>query len=230
MQGLTLGPSFDALHFGIQMELNAVALECLRQQLRGFTFLLRQELRVAVDDAHLAAQTAKRLRQFAAQWPAADHEQPPWPLRKVEDGFVGEKAGLGQPLDVRRHGTRAGGDHCLRKAQGDAADLDRIVRRKSRIAKPDIDAEFLEARSRIVLADARAQTTQALHGPLKIGFDPGRYPYPKLLRAAHVGEHARRADQYFGRHAANIEAVTAHQVALDQRDLAPEASDRCGTG
>ena len=53
-------------------------------------------------------------------------------------------------------------------------------------------------------------------GKVDLGFDLGD---AVALRIARIGQQPRRAQQRLGRHAAGVEAVAAHAVALDQRHL-----------
>ncbi len=52
-----------------------------------------------LEQRDLTPQATKRLRQFGSDRPAADDRQPARPRRQIEDRFVGEDAGLGQPGD-----------------------------------------------------------------------------------------------------------------------------------
>ena len=68
-------PHGDGLR--VEPHLDTVARKRVRQELRRVAFLLRQEHRYLLNDRGLRAKTAKRLRELAAEWSAADDEQTP---------------------------------------------------------------------------------------------------------------------------------------------------------
>jgi hypothetical protein len=67
----------------------AIALELAAQRLTRLRLVLRQQVVLGVDQVHLAAESAKCLGKFAAQWPASQYHQPPRELGQRKDGFVG---------------------------------------------------------------------------------------------------------------------------------------------
>ena len=78
--------------FGIEPDLDAVAREGIRKKLRGVAFLLGQEQRQVLRDRRARAEAAERLRQFAAQRAAADHQQAARQFGQVKYVFIGQSS------------------------------------------------------------------------------------------------------------------------------------------
>jgi hypothetical protein len=100
--------------------------------------------------------------------------------------------------------------------------VSRLAKRAS--AEEHVDAELVAvAHGGVVVADLRADAAHALHRGAEVGLRARREREPDLLlRAARLRDHARRADHALRRHAADVQAVAAEQVALDERDLRAE--------
>ena len=92
-----------------------------------------------------AAEARQRLRHLAADRAAADDEQARRQRGQVEDRFVGQVAGFGQPGNRRQHRARAGGDDRLLEAQARAVDVDGVAAREARGAEEHVDAALGEA-------------------------------------------------------------------------------------
>src|SRR6185437_6039076 len=59
----------------VEMNLDAVARQGIRQNLRSVTFFIGQERRIALRDDYMCAEAAKGLRQFTAEGATAHHQQ-----------------------------------------------------------------------------------------------------------------------------------------------------------
>src|SRR5215813_880824 len=97
--------------FGFIDDRRAFAFELAVNDLGGVRVFTRQDLSDVVDDCDLTAEAKKRLRQLAANRAAADHDQAPWQLGQLEDGFVSEVASLFQTRNGQFQRATAGGDH-----------------------------------------------------------------------------------------------------------------------
>ena len=158
-----------------------------------------------------------RLREFAADRPAADHDQVAWRLAEFEDRLVGEVRRRREAGDRRHEGARAGCDDEAPRAHDRAAGLDAAGVAKPRLRAQHSDAEPLEARLAVVgldrgdhAADMRAH---------RDGVDARLLAMHAEARGlAHAMRGLAGGDQRLRRHAAEVEAVAAHMRALDQHD------------
>ena len=213
--------ALDALDRAPVHHADALGREARLDDPRGVLVLARQDVRVGVQHGHLAAEPAERLGQLAADRPRADHAEPARPLGEVEHRLVGQEAGLLDALDRQRDRARAGRDHRLLEAHQRAADRDRVPAREARVAEEHVDAELVAvARRGIVVADLRADPAHALHRGAEVGLGAvGERESDLLLRAPRLGHHPRGAEHALAGHAADVQAVAAEIVALDQRHL-----------
>jgi hypothetical protein len=103
-----------------------------------------------------------------------------------------------------------------------------IARKEARLAEKDVDAKLvLKPLCRIVLADVRAYAAHPLHDGGEVHLGSGGDAHPEVFCEAQVSGHAGGADQGLRRHAPDVQAIAAHQVALDDRDTRAQT---CGTG
>ena len=107
MDHLLRGAPFHAQQLRAENELNAFTHQLLLNDTRGIRVFAVKQMRLVVKQSHLRAQPLKSLRQFATDWTAANHREPWWQTRQVENRFIGEKTGLAQTGNVRLHGARA---------------------------------------------------------------------------------------------------------------------------
>ena len=124
--------------------------------------------------------------------------------------------------DRRDRRIRAGGDDKAARPDLDLAGSDRAGAREPRFAAQDRDPEPLE---RLTESSARSPRSRARHYPRR----------PRNRRRAEIGNAERRAaprhirkprrgKQRFRRDAAEVEAIAAHQPALDQDDIGTHLS------
>jgi hypothetical protein len=85
------------------------------------------------------------------------------------------------------------------------------------MADAAVDAELAVALDRIVRLDLPDHAVHARHGGRKIDGRPNRTDAIPLQMSGLV-HHARALDQRFRRHAARVQAVSAHAFLFDQRD------------
>ena len=171
---------------------------------------------------YLRAEAREGLRELAADRAAADHGEPAGQLGQGEDRLVREIAGLGQPGDGRLGRAGARRDHRLLEAERHARDVHGVRSGEARRAEEHVHAEVAKARRRVHPADPRAQPAHPIHHRAEVHARAGRHPHAELARPAHVGDGAGRPDQALRRHAADVEAIAAHQPALDERHARAE--------
>jgi hypothetical protein len=126
-------------------------------------------------------------------------------------------------------GSRAGGDHGPIEDQGFAIHLNRRWPDEFSLTDKDIDAETGEALDRIMAADAGAKPAHPFHRGAEGSLRLTVQAHPERRTAAGFMNRARRANDPFGRDATYVEAVAAHEIALDQRDLGAEPGGAGGT-
>ena len=215
--------SLDALDAGPEPQVDAVARQRARDALGGIRVFAGQDLPLALEEGHLRAEAREGLRELAADRAAADHGEPAGQLGQGEDGLVREIAGLGQPGDGRLGRAGARRDHRLLEAERHARDVYGVRSGEARRAEEHVHAEVAKARRRVQPADLRAQPAHPIHHRAEVHARAGRHPHAELARPAHVGDGAARPDQALRRHAADIEAIAAHQPALDERHARAES-------
>ena len=202
---------------GVEPDLEAVAGERIRQDLRRIALLSGQEQRELLGDRGRDAEPAERLGELAAQRPAADHEQPSRQLGQLEDALVGQVAGL---VEARQRGSirpRSGRDHRLVEAELGAVDGQPVARDEPRVAMEHLDAEVGQAVDRSGSGEPGADLVQALHRRHGVGGDRGRGTRPVARGVLHLGVHPRGAQERLRRDAAGVQGRTPQELALDQR-------------
>src|SRR5207253_1948219 len=95
---------------------------------------------------------------------------------------------------------------------------------ESGVANKNIDAEAGESFGGIVVRNPSADAPHALHDFPKIRARALRHVDAKLTRAPQLGHDAGGTNQRFGRDAADVEAIAAHQMLLDQRNARSQTS------
>ncbi len=164
----------------------------------------------------------KRQNACASSQPsgtAADHQQTARTFDQVEDILVGQISGFGQSRNRRGQGPRAGRDERLLEAERCTGHRDRVGPGKSRRAEIHIDARFAQSPCRSGPAQARLQPPHALHHRWKADADRARHLCAEIFRIAHFRIEPRGAYDRLRRHATDIQAVAADEIALDERHL-----------
>ena len=209
----------------VQVNLDTIARQRIGDHLRGVALLFGQEQWFAVRDDGSRAETAKCLRQFAAERTTTDDEQAGRTRRQVEHGLVGQESGVSHARNRRQHGPRPGRDHGPPELQPGPADIDRIRPREACAAKVDVDACGGQSCRRIDAAEAEADASHALHRGCEVDLDVRRRHGAEILGGAHLGNPPRSAQQRLRWDAAEIQAVAAQLMAFNHRDL---GTARCG--
>jgi hypothetical protein len=150
----------------------------------------------------------------------------------LEEGLVGQIAGLGQAGHRQVARPAAGGDQRLGEAQRlpllAVEDLHRVGAGEARLAQEDLDPLALQAGHGVVVADVGAQAAHAGHDRAEVDLHAVGHVDAQLGGLAQLAHDPGRADDGLGGHAAPVQAVAAQQVALDQGRLAAHAG--CGDG
>ena len=188
----------------------------LRTTSSQLRIVARQD-RALIDHDDLGAEPAERLGELAADRPAAEHQQPPWQLRQIEDCLVGQAVQFRQPRHRRDRRPAAGRDHVAPGTDLPAAHLDQVGAGKPCLLAQNRHAQPLEALDAVVRGDAVDHTADVpTHGG-EVDARDRRGDTEGRARACRMGGRGS-GDQALGWHAADIEAVAAHRSALDQHD------------
>ena len=196
--------------------------------MRDISILLRQKLIAALQNGYVHAETAERLGQLAADRSATENNHV---LRLgaqfVEDRFVGEKLDRFNPGNVGNRRARTRGDDKILRAQNLVANLNFVRRQKLGFAAKNIDAERFETFLRIVRRNLGAALAHSLEDFLK-GKTRLLSIQSPFFRIADSSDETRGRNQRFTRDAAEVQAIAAHLVALDQGHAAAQpGSARC---
>ena len=202
---------------------HAVALQRLLRIGRYLGILAHHDAIEHLDLRDLRAQARKGLRQLAADRPATEHHQARRLFAQFPQRVAGQHAGLLDAGQRRHERRRAGGHHDgAGRQRGRAAiglgDLHVPRVDDPGLAEHHVDAQAAVALDRIVRLDRRHHALHALH---HVGERHLRMSVGDAVggAVAHLVHQLGRLDQRLARHAAVVEAVAAHLVALDQRHL-----------
>ena len=209
-------PLLDPLDPDPGMELDPVLEERALEHRRHLGVVAGEEAG-GLEDRDLGAEAAVGLRQLRPDRPAADDEEPLRPPRKIEDALVGEVRNLVEPRDRRRGRARAGGEDEAAGLNDDLARRDGVGPGEARLRLDDADAERGETLGRIVRGDRLDHAADMVAHPRHVDLRVAAADAEARAVANALSELAR-GDQRLRRHAADIEAVAAHAVALDEDD------------
>ncbi len=179
--------------------------------------IVARQHRPDVENRDPRAQPAMGLRHFDPDRPAADDDQMVRPIAVRENRFVRQVGNVREPGDRRDRGIRAGRDDKTARPDFDLAGADRRGAREAGFAAQDPDPEPLEPLRGIIRRDCRDHLLDTIGGGSEIDIGPsggdaqGRAALPQFGKAR-GGEQRLRGD------AAEVQAIAAHQPALDQHD------------
>ena len=214
-----LAPELDRAVRG--EHLDPVGQHPFQHQLGELGILAREEPFMGLDLGYPRAEAREALGQLAADGASAHHDEAIGEVIEAPHRLRGEGLRLLDARDRRHERRRPGGDDDVAGGDGPVADPHREGGLDVRLAEDAFDAEALVALDRVVRRDP-------LDVPAHPGHDLGevevriRPPDPELPGASDVGEELRRADEALRGHAAGVEAVSPHLVALDEGDLRPD--------
>ena len=109
----------------------------------------------------------------------------------------------------------------MREGEPPAVDLERRPAGEAALAEEDVDAEPREALGAVVRRDPGAQPPHPLHHRGEVDVDAG-HADAEGRRLARRRGHARGRDHRLRRHAADVQAVAAEEVTLDEGHACPE--------
>src|SRR4029077_64620 len=116
-------------------------------------------------------------------------------------------------------GTRPRRDRSAAETQDLAANFDLIARDETGFAMKHINTEACEPRRGIVCRELRPDATHPLHDRGEIDARIVLNRYAEARGVTDRRGDARRAKQGLRGDTSVVEAITAHQMAFDQRDL-----------
>ncbi len=163
------------------------------------------------------AQPAMRLRHLDPDRTAADDDQMVRPFAVGENRFVRQVGNVREPGNRRDRRIRAGRDDKAARPDLDLAGADRAGAREPRLAAQHPDPEPLEPLDGIIRRDCRDDVLDTVRGGSEIDIGPSRGDPERCAAPRQVGK-ARGGEQRFRGDAAEVQAVAAHQPALDQHD------------
>ena len=175
------------------------------------------EHRPDVEHRDPRAQPAMGLRHFDPDRTAADHDQMVRPYTVGENRFVRQVGSTRKPGNGWDGGIRAGRDDKAARADLDLADADRAGAGEPRLATQYPDPETLEPLDGIMWRDGGDDVLDTVRGGSEIGVGPSRENPERRAAPRQIGK-AGGGKQRFRRDAAEVQAVAAHQPALDQHD------------
>ena len=184
-------------------------------------------MRVGMHDGHGTAESCKRLGELGADGSSANHDQSRRSLGEREDRLVGVVRRVGEAGDRWPRRPRAGRDDRPTEAQHRVVHRDRIGAAERGVAQEHIDAECAEALDAINGTDVGAQATEPRHDGAEVAFGGDARSAKSLGGGAGLAPRTGRPNHSFRGHAAEVEAIAAEHVPLDQRDARPEAGRDC---
>ena len=163
------------------------------------------------------------MRQFAADGAAAQNHQPTWQRGQAPDGVTGQKPRFLQTGNGRDERAGAGRDHDVTGGQHLCAaiglgHLHRPRAGDAGMSLHDLDAKARVALNGVVRLDVANHPVNALHDGRKI-HRALRTAQPERFCATQMLHRLGRANEGLARHAAVVQAITAHLVAFDQGHL-----------
>jgi hypothetical protein len=127
-----------------------------------------------------------------------------------------------RPRTLGRGGPRTGRDDATAEGEALALDLDRVGRDEPALAEEHVDAEVAETPDAVGLREVGPQPAHAPHGCAEVSRARHRRRAEGRRGVLRLVPGASGPDKGLRRDAADVEAVAAHQVPLDQRHPSPE--------
>jgi hypothetical protein len=169
----------------------------------------------------------ERLGQLAANGPGADDGEARRQLSQREYGFVRKRIGFAQSRNQWQRGPPARANSRAAKTQSAVANCERFRCGKSALPEKNVDPQAAKPEGAIMGRYLGTQSSQALHDGGKIDVRAVRHDDAELSRVAHLCGRPRCPQECLRRHTANVEAVAAHQLALDQRHFCAKTRRAC---
>src|SRR5260370_26613017 len=189
----------------------------------------RQQSFAALHNVDLDSEPVESLAQLAADRPTAEHNHAlRFLLQLVKNGFISEIGNLIDAFDFRNSSTPAGRFYEISRAKFLSINFDFTRRKKMSFAPKNVYPERLEAFLRIVRRDFGAAFPHSLENFFESELRRLSIQAP-FFRFADLLDQSRGGNERLARNATEVQAIAAHQAALDQRDASAEASrSRCG--
>src|SRR5687767_5970930 len=215
----------DALR--VQADLDALVLDDLADRGRNVFVLAADEPRPHFDNRHLGAETAKHLAEFEADVASADDDQV---LRQEVDRHhraVREEIDRADPGHVGNERAAADIDEDLLGAEALSTDAHLVRGFEAGVAP--IDGAVLHVLEPVFQTDPRLLGDLILACLHALHVDTHGADVDAVLGGA--SGHARRVrarHHRLGRNAAGVDAGSAEDLALDERDLHPSSGETRG--
>ena len=203
-------------------ELDAVAAQVLAQRLTERRRLARKDMLAALDQRHLAAETAHGLGQLDPDRTAAEHQQPPRDGLHAGRLAVGPDAiQLAQAGDRRDERIGAVGEHDVLGGVARPVDLDHARPGEPAAAAQEVDA--VVGKPALLARVGVVRDHEVAPGERRLNIDLGRRH--GLARAV---DRLAWAQQGLRRDAGVVRALAADELALDQGDAKAALGQRAG--
>ncbi len=213
----------DSLKAGSGSKVNTLPTQPRLENRGDVEVLPRKDPLRRLDEFHLSAETAETLGDLTADRAGADDSKPSGKLGEGKEILVCKVAGLLETRNRRNRRPRSGRDDSPGEAQLPAVDFHRLRRAKASLTDIDIDSELIPIASRrVVVADLCADSAHPLHYHAKVDLSLPGEPHTEESSLSHRLVRPGGADNAFGGHAADVEAVATHKVAFYQSYLCTE--------
>src|SRR5216683_430697 len=223
LECLRVIPPLGSPDTGSKLDVNSFSLELRREDGGGIWVLARQEARTIAYDRDVAAESAEGLSELAANRAGPNDDEAAWEPGQREHALIGEEARLRKPANRGTRGPGSCCDHRAREVQPLPTDLNGIASDEPCLPQENVDTELRQAMCRVVVRDAGTEAAHPLRGCGEVEADGIGRTDAERGCLANCLYCVSCSQQAFGRHAAEVETVSAHQVLLDERDLGAES-------
>ena len=134
----------EAHHAGIRQDLDSLLLEVRLEQVAELLVLAVREVRPALDDRHLGAEPAVRLRELERHGAGADADEVARQLAHVHQVVARHRGDLVGARDVERPRSCAGRDQRVGEADAEVARLELVRADEARRQPDEVDAPLGE--------------------------------------------------------------------------------------
>ena len=211
----TFGSFFDFQQVGFEPQVQTFFFEYFADDCPGFRIVLVDKSIGADHHCDLGTQPLHGLSQLAADGAAAKNHELLWEFCLFEERFAGQAI-----FDQARNGwherASAGANHGPAEADFFAVEIQCVGSGELRGSVQNIDAHTLHAFGSVVMSHVRSHLSHPLHHCREVDFDAADLHTELLCVSCQVRD-VGGLDERLGRNTTGDEAVTAHQMFLDDR-------------
>src|SRR5262245_15511512 len=221
--GFTLEPDDLAVSrksqvFSAAEQFHAVANKRILHEPCGVAVLARQNAVRCLHEINIRPKAGKGLRHLTTKWAGADNAETlrQWGQRKK--CFVCDVGNFVQTGNQRSSCPCARGNDRVLESEHAAADLYRVPADELSLADEHVYTQLTEADGGIVRAEFSAQTPHPFHGATKIHRDFASGFDSKLACVSHLSSRSRHSDERLRGYTADVQAIAAKKMFLDECD------------